>query len=248
MKKRAICALLALALLGAMAGCGNDEEAQSVSAASSAQETSAASESSAAGEGSAKGAAKVEGKTLVAVFSWANNADLPKDVDAVSAATLNDSATGGFVGDTQIMGQTAAEVTGGDYFDILVEKPYPGDEQKTYDQAKQEQLKQARPALSSHVANMDSYSTIVLVYPNWWGGLPMPVCTFLEEYDFSKKTIIPVCCYEAEDSGAGNSRNDIAELCDGVVTAGYNLRGNAASTSGTTTDFTNWLEDLPVKF
>lgn len=248
MKKRVLCVLLALGLVGLVVGCGNDGEEQRGAAVSAVVEASAARETSATDEAKAEDAAKVEGETLVAVFSWANNADVSEDVDVVSTATLNKGTTGGLVGDCQIMGQIAAQVTGGDYFDIVVETLYPDDEEKTYDQAKQEQLDQARPALATHVANMDSYSNIILVYPNWWGGLPMPVCSFLEEYDFSKKTIIPVCCYEAEDSGSGSSREEIDELCDAYVTAGYNLRGNAASTSGTATDFTNWLEELPVNF
>lgn len=240
MKKRMIVLLLALGLVGLMAGCGQDEEAPQETAPSAAAETSAAPEKDAPAQ-ETKG-------TLVAVFSWANNADLPEKVDAVSSATLNKTASGAFVGDTQLMGQTAAEATGGDYFEILCEKPYPGDEEKTYEQAQQEQLDQARPALASTVENMDDYGTVILVYPNWWGGLPMPVATFLESYDFSRKTIIPVCCYEAEDSGAGTSRDEIAALCDAYVAAGYNLRGNAAATSGTVTDFTNWLQEQPVNY
>ena len=204
MKKWIVCVLLAMGLAGLFSACGNDEEEQTQSAPVSSSE-----ELSAAPEKSADAPAEESKATLVAVFSWANNADLPEDVDIVSSATLNKNASGALVGDTQLMGQTAAQVTGGDYFEILCETKYPGDEDKTYEQAQQEQLDQARPQLASHVENMDDYGTIILVYPNWWGGLPMPVASFLEEYDLSKKTIIPVCCYEAEDSGAATSRRDL---------------------------------------
>jgi flavodoxin len=61
------------------------------------------------------------------------------------------------------------------------------------------------------VENMDSYHVIFLGYPNWWGTMPMPVFTFLEEYDFSGKTIIPFCTHEG--SGMGRSEKDIAKLC-----------------------------------
>lgn len=236
MKKKMVLIVLALGLLGVLAACGQDEQPQSAPASSSVE--SSVSEES---------VEKSSGGTLVAVFSWADNANLPADVDVVSAATLNKS-NDGVVGDTQIMAQTAVKATGGDLFEIRCETPYPSDEEKSYEQAKQEQLNQTRPALAAQVDNMDDYSTIVLVYPNWWGGLPMPVCTFLESYDFNKKTIVPVCCYEAEGSGAGSSRDDIAKLCDAYVTVGYNLRGNAAATSGTRTDFTNWLNELPVNY
>lgn len=238
MKKKVMLIMLALGLVMLLAACGQDEQTESASASSASETSSAPAEDADAGDTSG---------TLVAMFSWASNTTLPEDVDMTTSATLNKSSAG-VVGDTQLMAQTAAEATGGDYFEILCETPYPSDEDATYEQAKQEQLDQARPALATQVDNMDDYSTIVLVYPNWWGGLPMPVCSFLEAYDFSKKTIIPVCCYEAEDSGAGTSRDEIAKLCDAYVTAGYNLRGNAAATSGTRTDFMNWLNDLPVNY
>ena len=46
------------------------------------------------------------------------------------------------------------------------------------------------PALSPHVENMEQYDVILLGYPTWWATMPMPVYSFLEEYDFSGKTII----------------------------------------------------------
>ena len=47
-------------------------------------------------------------------------------------------------------------------------------------------------------------------YPNWWASIPMPIASFLEEYDFSGKTIIPFCSH----GGArfGQSLTAIAKL------------------------------------
>ena len=61
------------------------------------------------------------------------------------------------------------------------------------------------------MSNMGSYEVVFLGYPNWWGTIPMAVCTFLESYDFAGKTIIPFCTHEG--SGLGNSVKDIKKLC-----------------------------------
>ena len=49
---------------------------------------------------------------------------------------------------------------------------------------------------------MASYEVIFLGHPNWWGTMPMPVFTFLEEYDVSGKTIVPFCTHEGSGRGA----------------------------------------------
>ena len=49
-----------------------------------------------------------------------------------------------------------------------------------------------RPALSSKIENLDEYDVIFLGYPNWNSDLPMPLYSFLEEYDFSGKTHYPL--------------------------------------------------------
>lgn len=58
------------------------------------------------------------------------------------------------------------------------------------EQAKQEQEDDYRPELGTEVENMGSYDMVFVGYPNWWGTMPMAIFTFLEEYDFSEKTII----------------------------------------------------------
>ena len=62
---------------------------------------------------------------------------------------------------------------------------------------------------SAHVENMDQYDTIILGYPNWWASIPMPIASFLEEYDFSGKTILPFCSHGG--GGLGQSQTAIAK-------------------------------------
>ena len=55
--------------------------------------------------------------------------------------------------------------------------------------AYEEQAEAARPTLRQ-AADVEGYDIIFLGFPNWWGDLPMPLYTFLEETDLSGKTII----------------------------------------------------------
>ncbi len=145
------------------------------------------------------------------------------------------------IGNTKVVAKTIQEMTGGDVFRIDTVKSYPEDYTETTDVAKKELHDNARPELSSHVENMDSYNVIFLGYPNWWGTMPMPVFTFLEEYDFSDKTIIPFCTHEG--SGLGHSEKDIAKLCPkATLLKGLAIHGSRVSAAKK--DVTNWLTKI----
>ena len=78
--------------------------------------------------------------------------------------------------------------------------------------------------------SIDEYDTIVLAYPNYWGTMPMAVVTFLEHFDFTGKTILPLCTNEG--SGLGGSERDIRRSCPGAeVKAGLSITGSAAADS-----------------
>ncbi len=94
------------------------------------------------------------------------------------------------------------------------------------EQAQADQNVQARPALKSHVSNMEQYDTVILGYPNWWASIPMPVASFLEEYDFSGKTILPFCSHGG--GRFGQSLTAIAKLAPSATL----LEGLAVSYSG----------------
>lgn len=68
---------------------------------------------------------------------------------------------------------------------------------------------------------MNEYDTVYLGFPVWNGTMPMPVFSFLEEYNFAGKTIIPSSTHEG--SGLGRGKRDIesecpeAEVLDGLA-------------------------------
>jgi len=135
------------------------------------------------------------------------------------------------VGNTEVAAKMAQELTGGDLFEIQTVKSYPVDYNETTEVATVEKRTNARPELSTHVNNMDQYDTIILGYPNWWGTFPMAVFTFLEEYDFTGKTILPFCTHEG--SGLGGSERDIRKLCPNAnVLPGLAIRGGSVKGAG----------------
>ena len=143
------------------------------------------------------------------------------------------------VGNTEVAATVIQELTGSDMFHIDTVDSYPVDYTETTEVAQQELRKNVRRELTGHVEDMDSYDVIFLGYPNWWGTMPMAVFTFLEEYDFSGKTIMPFCTHEG--SGMGHSESDIKKLCTNAnVQKGLSIRGG--SVKGAKNDISRWLQ------
>ena len=186
--------------------------------------------------------AQTDSNILVAYFSRVGNTVWEDGVDAVTSASLN-VVDGEFAGNAQLLAQMAQEVTGGDLFLIQTVDTYPSDYRETTNVASVEQRENARPELSSHVDNMEQYDIIVLIYPNWWGTLPQPLYTFLEEYDFSGKTILPLCTHEG--SRMGSSERAIAGICpDATLLDGLAVRG--ASAASAQSDVEAWINDSGI--
>ena len=93
------------------------------------------------------------------------------------------------IGNTALAAKLLQELTGADLFQIESATAYSSHYSKCIDEAKADQRRNARPALKYCPENMAQYDTIYLGYPNYWGTMPMVVFTFLEQYDFSHKTI-----------------------------------------------------------
>ena len=132
------------------------------------------------------------------------------------------------VGNTEIVCGIIKELIPADSFKIEMKNPYSPVYMTCIEEAKKDLRAKARPELVSMPDSIDGYDTIVLAYPNYWGTMPMAVFTFLEHYDFSGKTILPLCTNEG--SGMGGSERDIRHTCPGaVVKSGLPVTGSSAA-------------------
>lgn len=230
MKRSALtCALTAIMLMTAACSGNRNTQTQTETTTEISTETADETAAEAADENEAAG------KILIAYFSWAGNAE-NGDVDAVTSASIvNDNY--------HIAADFVEQATKGDLFEIKTAEGYPVEYNATTDVAAEEQDQNARPELISHVENMDDYDTVVLIYPNWWGTIPMAVGTFLEEYDFTGKTVLPLCTNEG--SGMGTSEDDIKALIpDATLAEGLAVRGGSVDSSQE--DINNWLKDKGI--
>ena len=158
------------------------------------------------------------GKTLIAYFSRADENYFGGAMRYVK------------VGNTEIAVNLMKEMTGADTFKIEMKNPYSPVYMTCIDEAKKDLRAKARPELVSMPESIDEYDTIILAYPNYWGTMPMAVFTFLENYDFAGKTILPLCTNEG--SGMGGSERDIKKTCpEADVKKGLPVTGSQAANS-----------------
>lgn len=138
-------------------------------------------------------------------------------------------------GNTEIVAEMIAKITGGDLFKVETLKTYPADYYACIEEAKDERRQGARPELRAYPDHLDEYDTIFVGYPNWWGTMPMAMFTFLEHYDLSGKRILPFCTNEG--SGLGSSVRDLQKVCPGAkVESGLSVHGAEAADLGKKTE------------
>ena len=145
---------------------------------------------------------------LIAYFSVPENVDTD-GIDANSGASIV-VKNKDVLGNMQYMAMTIQEAIGGELFRIETTEEYPLEHETLVNQAKEEQNEDVRPELATYIENVEQYDIIFLGYPNWWGDMPQPLYTFLEEYDFSGKTIIPFNSHGG--SGFSNTIEEIKKL------------------------------------
>ena len=141
-----------MAVLGTLTACGNEStaERENYNAAVSQKEPSGQ-----------ENQVSTNGKVLVAYFSVAENSD----VDAVSSASVSD-VDGETKGRMTALAEMIQEKTGGELFSIKTSVKYPGDGGKLIEYAQEEQDKDERPEITSHIDNLDDYQVIFVGFPD----------------------------------------------------------------------------------
>ena len=144
------------------------------------------------------------------------------------------------VGNTEIVCNLIKEMISADTFRIEMKEPYSPVYMTCIEEAKKHLREKARPELVRYPDSLDAYDTVILAYPNYWGTIPMAVATFLERYDFTGKTILPLCTNEG--SGMGGSEKTIRQCAPGAdVKKGLPVTGSYAAQSGESVR--RWLKD-----
>lgn len=158
-------------------------------------------------------------KVLVAYFSWSGN--------------------------TKYAAQYIAQKLGADEFEIIREKPYPTEYTPCTEDAKTEKEAGERPAIKGKVENMAQYDVVFVCVPVWWYTAPMPVFTFLEQYDLKGKTVIPFC---TAYSGPSSTLKDIVKATpnsdhrDGICIVTKEMGGQGMDSK--TAKIDKWLGEI----
>lgn len=242
MMRRWMAAALAAFMVLSLAACaGSQQEEQPASAEATEQSQSASvqeEEEPASTEQQPEQPSNAqESGVLVAYFSWADNAVIDGEVDAVASPSVTAP------GNVQQLAQWISERTGGDLFSIQVTEPYSSDWDACLERANQERAEDARPELTASVEQLERYDTVFLGYPNWWYGVPMALLSFLEENDLSDKQVYLFCSHGT--GGLASSVEQIDEALPDSTALSENIfdvyEEDAASSQQ---DILAWLEEL----
>lgn len=215
----------AVLTLGLMTGCGSQETKSTTTQASSeiteAAATAAATETEEPTQTSAGTTTDGEtGKTLVVYYSAS--------------------------GRTKTVAETIAETAGADMFEIVPDEPYTSedldwtnDDSRVSREHDNESLRDVE-LVKVTPDNWDSYDTILIGYPIWWGIAAWPVDGFVEANDFTGKAVIPFCT--AASSGIGDSGNLLEEMAG----TGNWLEGKRLDRGISEDEVKDWISDLGI--
>ena len=150
-------------------------------------------------------------------------------------------------GNTKAVAETLAELKGADIYEIVPEQPYTDEDLNYNDRTTRATAEQndpdARPAIQGSITEFEQYEVVYVGYPNWWASIPMPIASFLEEYDFTGKTIIPFCSHGG--GRFGQSLTAIAKLAPDAR-MGEGLSVHYSGGNSLPDDVAEWLKENEI--
>ena len=147
-------------------------------------------------------------------------------------------------GNTERAAQYIADATGGDIFELEPVDPYTDEDldwtndnsRVTVEHDNEDQ--RDVELVADTVDNWDSYDTVFVGYPIWWGIAAWPVDGFIEANDFTGKTVIPFCTSSSSDIG------DSGQLLADMAGTGNWLEGQRFSSGVSQDEVDQWVESL----
>ena len=149
-------------------------------------------------------------------------------------------------GNTKAVAEMIAEETNGDLFEIEPKDSYSDEDLDWTDSnsrvTREYENEDERHVelVSSTVNHWEDYDTIFVGYPIWWGIAAWPVNTFIENNDFTDKTVVPFCT--SASSGLGQS----GELLAKEAGEGDWQEGQRFSSSTSNSEVQEWLNELGI--
>ena len=147
-------------------------------------------------------------------------------------------------GSTEAVANTIAETMDADVFQLKPVEPYSDDDLNWSNDNSRVTKEHDNPdsrnveLTAATVDNWESYDTVFIGYPVWWGIAAWPVDGFVEANDFTGKTVIPFCT--STSSGIGDS----GELLAKMAGTGDWLEGERFRSGASTEDVQTWVESL----
>ena len=233
--KKLIVWMFVFIMMVSLTACGNSDRAESTN--HSLEESVASLQEESSDVEQSEGRVEHDSQTvLVAYFSWADNAAVEGEVDAVSSPSVTKP------GNVEQLALWVQEKTGGELFSIRVTEPYPSDWDECLERANEEKADGARPELAQSVENMEDYDVIFLGYPNWWYSCPTAILSFLEEYDLSGKQIYLFCSHGT--GGLASSVEDIRAAIPNSSISEHVFDVYEEDAASSKQDIEIWLEEL----
>ena len=147
-------------------------------------------------------------------------------------------------GNTERVAKDIAEAAGADLFEIVPAELYTSDDlnwtnpdSRVSREHDDESLRDV-PLTTIEVPDWDSYDTVFIGYPIWWGIAAWPVDTFVKNNDFTGKTVIPFAT--SSSSGMGQSGSLLADMAG----TGEWQEGQRFSSGVSSDDVQSWVNGL----
>lgn len=233
--------MISVMALGLLTGCGSSSKAEQTTETQAKMQTETETE-----EVTEEAETSENTETTDAAEAADNENDSNNDeaagTEAESGKTLvvYYSATG----NTKVVANAIAEAAGGDLFELEPSEPYSdGDLNWTDDYSRvsvehENEDERDVELVSVSVDDWDSYDTVFIGYPIWWGIAAWPVDTFVKANDFTGKTVIPFAT--SSSSGMGESGELLAEMAG----TGDWQKGERFRSSVSESDVQAWVKEL----